>query len=262
MSIIYTVRKGDNLYNISKDHGVTLGELLAANPQFAKRDPNLIAIGETIEIPTVSDFCNTIDLKKGLAKCPKGKTPILSEVDAHAMFDILAKESHIPFDYPPDCCYSRAHEMCRIMKEKGVECRKYWLFDQHWGTSKQKSSLTPKDSHGNPVAFPDLAGGKQPVEWVYHVAPIIKVRKADGTVEDRIIDPSISSKPIRKDEWENIMGSPSGSYAEESGSDAYFQNKKHGHRITDPTGKETKMMFAEHKDSRNKRLKAAGMKTP
>ncbi len=261
MSIIYTVKKGDNLYNIAKDHGVTLGELLAANPSFSKRDPNLIVIGETIEIPTVSDFCNTIDLKKGLAKCPKGKTAILSETEAQEIFNILAKESHIPFDYPPDCCYSRAHEMCRIMKENGVECRKYWLYDKNFGSSSVKSSLAPVDSYGNPVVFPDYSGNNQPVTWVYHVAPIVKVRKADGTVEDRVIDPSISSKPIRKDEWENIMGSPVGSYSEESSSDAYFQNKKNGYYQSDPTGKKTDKQFGVHKKDRNLR-KSAVIKTP
>lgn len=260
MSIIYEVKKGDDLYSIAKYNGVTLGELLTANPKFSTRDPDLIFVGEKINIPTASAFCNSIDIKKGLAKCPKRKTAILSEVEAQNIFDILAIESHIPFDYPPDCCYSRAHEMCRIMEENGVECKKYWLFDQHWGSSKQKASLAPKDSHGKAILFPNLVGSK--VAWVYHVAPIVKVRKADGTVEDRIIDPSISSKPIRKDEWEGIMGSPAGSYAEESGSDAYFQNKKKKIYLADPMGKETNKMFKEHKNNRNKILKAAGMSAP
>lgn len=204
MSSNYTVKWGDNLYHIARAHGVTLGELLIANPQFAKRDPNLIAIGETIVIPDTPAFCDSLDLETATMKCPKKDIGILSESAAQKLFDLLDKESHIPFDYPPDCCYSRAHEMCRIMAQNGVECNKYWLYAKNFRTADQ-IDLIPKDKDGNAISFPNRKGNSRPIGWDYHVAPLIKVTKEDGSVEERVVDPSLASQPVSKDEWKAIM---------------------------------------------------------
>ena len=91
--------------------------------------------------------------------CTKPGSTQLSETEAENLFSELAEQDHIPFDYPPDCCYSRAHEMCRIIESKGIECRKYWLFDKNWGEqSKMRASLAPVDKADNPIAFPDPKG--------------------------------------------------------------------------------------------------------
>ena len=47
---MYTITKGDTLGKIAKAHGILLGELLAANPQY-KSDPNHIRIGDKVNIP-------------------------------------------------------------------------------------------------------------------------------------------------------------------------------------------------------------------
>lgn len=46
----YTVRSGDALYKISRAYGVSLQNLLSANPQIT--NPNLIRVGQVIRIPT------------------------------------------------------------------------------------------------------------------------------------------------------------------------------------------------------------------
>jgi hypothetical protein len=46
----YVVRPGDSLSKIAIAHGVDLGQLLAANPQFKDR-PNRIRVGDLVEIP-------------------------------------------------------------------------------------------------------------------------------------------------------------------------------------------------------------------
>ncbi len=52
MSATYKVVAGDSLSKIAARNGVTLKELIAANPQFSNgRNPNLIKIGETIILP-------------------------------------------------------------------------------------------------------------------------------------------------------------------------------------------------------------------
>ena len=45
----YTVKKGDTLWGISKQFGVGLRALIAANPQI--RNPNLIYVGDRVVIP-------------------------------------------------------------------------------------------------------------------------------------------------------------------------------------------------------------------
>lgn len=72
MSSPYLVQEGDNLYAIAKAHGVTLGELLAANPQFGSngRTPNMIYSGEELTIPSQTKFNKYIDLKRGVVNCP------------------------------------------------------------------------------------------------------------------------------------------------------------------------------------------------
>lgn len=45
----YTVRKGDTLWGIAKQYGVTLTALIAANPQI--KNPNLIYPGNEVKLP-------------------------------------------------------------------------------------------------------------------------------------------------------------------------------------------------------------------
>ena len=46
---VYTVRKGDTLWGIARRYGVTLSQLIAANPQI--KNPNLIYPGNEVRIP-------------------------------------------------------------------------------------------------------------------------------------------------------------------------------------------------------------------
>ena len=48
--ILYTIKKGDTLSKIAAAHGISVDELLAANPTI--KDPNKIALGQQIVIPT------------------------------------------------------------------------------------------------------------------------------------------------------------------------------------------------------------------
>jgi LysM repeat protein len=48
--VIYVVEAGDSMSGIAKEYGVTMDELLKANPQIT--DPNLILIGMELVIPT------------------------------------------------------------------------------------------------------------------------------------------------------------------------------------------------------------------
>ena len=188
--------------------------------------------------------------KCAVTPCPSGA---LTEKEAQGIFDELRRNAKLPFNYPVDCCFSRAHAMCRIMESKGITCRKFWLFSGNWPVSPD---LRPTNKAGKPIMFPDDSGTRQPIIWMYHVAPIVKVVKNDGTVEDRIIDPSLARKPITKDEWRRIQGNRQGSYSEESDSKAYFQNEKFHFREEDPDGSETRKQMENHRHERDRLLRA------
>ena len=53
MSATYQVRPGDSLSKIATQNGVTLAQLIAANPIFASgdRNPNQVTVGESIKLP-------------------------------------------------------------------------------------------------------------------------------------------------------------------------------------------------------------------
>lgn len=75
----YRVAPGDSLWSIAKAHGITLGELLTANPKLTKshgRDPDLIFPGEHIIIPD-SKFSEQADIDQTVVPCsilPEDKT--------------------------------------------------------------------------------------------------------------------------------------------------------------------------------------------
>ena len=50
---VYTIKKGETLSKIAADHGITIEELLAANPTI--KDPNKISEGQQIILPVASE---------------------------------------------------------------------------------------------------------------------------------------------------------------------------------------------------------------
>lgn len=129
--------------------------------------------------------------------CPLKKS--MTEAEAQSFMDQF-KKTDVPFDYPPDCCYARARVMCDMMEKKGFVSEKLW----------SKGNLTATKADGNPVTFPNRSGDPQTVQWGYHVAPIVDVEQPDGGVEKRVLDPSLSDKPLTVDEWKARCGvSPS-----------------------------------------------------
>lgn len=87
----YTVVKGDTLTAIAKKYGVTLAELIKANPQI--KDPNLIYPGQVINIPAKPGATTTVDNKD-----PKKVT----EPNSTATTEAAAKNATVnPSPQPP-----------------------------------------------------------------------------------------------------------------------------------------------------------------
>lgn len=99
----------------------------------------------------------------------------------------------IPFLYPDDGCWARAHEMCRLMINMGLSPRKVWIDHSpgYWLHVNTKN---------NPACY---------VEWGWHVAPTLCVRGPKFFQTQRmVIDPSLFTTPVSEATWKGVQGDP------------------------------------------------------
>jgi hypothetical protein len=94
----------------------------------------------------------------------------------------------IPFLFPDDGCWARAHEMCRLMIADGAAPEKVWI----QGGLRVNSSNKP-----NCI-----------VQWYWHVAPTLQV-DIGGTAQIYVIDPSLFNEAVPLATWKGIQGNPS-----------------------------------------------------
>jgi glutaminase-like protein len=99
----------------------------------------------------------------------------------------------IPFLYPDDGCWARAHEMCRLMINMGLSPRKVWI-DRSAGHQLHVSTKN------NPQCY---------VEWYWHVAPTLCVRGPEfWQWQTMVIDPSLFDAPVPLATWKGVQGDP------------------------------------------------------
>ena len=108
----------------------------------------------------------------------------------------------IPFMYPDDGCWARAHEMCRLMQNQGLNPRKVWIQGHlHVNTTNHPLTVYPPPA---PPPDPDCA-----VNWGWHVAPTLCVRVTWlwwlGVHREMVIDPSLFTTPVTQDDWQRKM---------------------------------------------------------
>jgi hypothetical protein len=95
----------------------------------------------------------------------------------------------IPFLYPDDGCFARAHEMCRLMIAMSLSPRKVWI---------RGNLRTP--TRNNPNCF---------VRWGWHVAPTLCVRGPwFWSQRTMVIDPSLFTAPVSPATWKSVQGDP------------------------------------------------------
>lgn len=89
----------------------------------------------------------------------------------------------IPFAYPTNWCWTRAHAMAQILiHEHGVVPGKVWI-------RGRLRAATRND--------PDCQ-----VRWGWHVAPLLMARKGEEGDEFPVVfDPSMFDEPVTRDEW-------------------------------------------------------------
>lgn len=127
----------------------------------------------------------------------------VSRTKARQVFDALALLSCepvtvpapcIPFRYPDDGCWGRAHEMCRLMTGMSVRSRKVWI--QGWLQVATRNHPTCE------------------VRWVWHVAPTLRVRSGwwlFGTVRTHVVDPALFTQPVTQTTWHSVQNDPNAS---------------------------------------------------
>lgn len=97
---------------------------------------------------------------------------------AQELMQAVLTMDDLPFEFVSDTCYARAELIAQRLRQEGADVEKIWMTGQNLG---------PSNAPG--------------VFWRYHVAPVIRVRLADGRVEVRVIDPTTRPTLLSIDEW-------------------------------------------------------------
>lgn len=128
----------------------------------------------------------------------------------------------IPFLYPDDGCWGRAHEMCRLMIAMGLSPRKVWI---------QGNLHTPTRNNPNCAVY-----------WGWHVAPTLCVRRFLFFTQRRVIDPSLFTKPVSETTWKGVQGDPNATLTPSSADIFYLWGNQ-----TDPTYAQTNAVLATYR---------------
>lgn len=132
----------------------------------------------------------------------------------------------IPFLYPDDGCWGRAHEMVRLMIDAGAKPKKVWIYG---------SLNTP--TRNNPNCH---------VLWGWHVAPTLCVRKwFFFGKQEKVVDPALFDTPVSKATWKGVQGDPNAQLVDTSA--AIFYRSFNGSTQTDPNYVQTQSVLATYR---------------
>lgn len=124
--------------------------------------------------------------------------PVISAARAQQLFDLVQGKTCeasapeppcIPFLYPDDGCWARAHQMCRLIEEAGDKAAKIW----NYATDGDLLSAATEN-------HPSCA-----VPWTFHVAPVVRVTNGSSPVI-RVLDPSLFDAPVSVRKWTDAQG--------------------------------------------------------
>lgn len=231
--------------------------LRAANPDFeqllealerARANKTLVAVTETADhdiidvrpLPGTSVTARLESAAEEIAAPSPTVSVTLGQVQQ--MFNLVspkiccpatAAAPCIPFNYPDDGCWGRAHEMCRLMIAAGITPNKVWIF----GNLRAASQNNPNCQ----------------VFWGWHVAPTLSVG-----AETYVVDPSLFNGPVTQATWAGAQGDPNPTLIPSPAS-TFWRNRNPASAITDPTYTETNKVLATYRNAlRVRAISAAG----
>ncbi len=103
-------------------------------------------------------------------------------------FARLAKLPDVPWKYPVDGCFARAHRSVEVLSDLGFRPKKVWAFPSGPDPLWVATSWAPKGY----------------VQWGYHVAAALPVKK-DGKTTFFVLDPALFDRPVSVREWAAAM---------------------------------------------------------
>jgi len=168
-----------------------------------------------------------------VVSCPKGA---LTEQEANQWFDDFKCREQIPWDYPQDCCYNRAHVMARELQAVGVDVGKVWNY-------------APPSVFGNGLRVSTPHASRGYVEWTYHVAPTVPVVDPQGKVSRLVLDPSMTNGPITPDQWKALQGTPLSKLVSTDAT-PYYRDPS-GRGFPAPPDHEVAQIFDRHREKRD-----------
>jgi uncharacterized Zn-binding protein involved in type VI secretion len=111
----------------------------------------------------------------------------LTPFQAQWLYNYLAQQQNIPFEYATDGCYTRADRMCEDIQALGIPCQKQFVH--------ATAASGPLD-----VPITNYPGGG--VTWGYHVAPVVPVAQPGGGSQPMVLDPSLGAGgPTSVNDW-------------------------------------------------------------
>jgi hypothetical protein len=152
----------------------------------------LVSETDAREVVDVRPFAGRTERHARAKAAPAELVKDVTLAQAKELFDMVvgitcdpldAEAPCIPFLYPDDGCFARAHDMCGRFVAKGVEPAKIWT----WGYN----------------IIPTVNNPACKVGWIYHVAPTLSVAGALYA-----IDPSLCDAPVTVEGWLAAMANP------------------------------------------------------
>jgi Glutaminase len=154
---------------------------------------------------------------------PKRAQEVFDSMNATSCDPLTVPPPCIPFLYPDDGCWGRAHEMCRLMIAMGLSPRKVWI----------QGALNVQTKN-NPVCQ---------VWWGWHVAPTLCVRGPGFfQKQEMVVDPSLFATPVPSATWKGVQGDPNATLTDSDASIFYLWGG-----YTDPTYVQTNQVLATYR---------------
>jgi hypothetical protein len=126
-------------------------------------------------------FANQETLDLYQANISRPAKQILTETEAQDIFNFLTHQNGIPYEYIRDNCFDRANAVSRLLEINGIESQKIF-------------------AHGIFIIDTPLSRtGMQ--RWTNHVAALIQIQNSQGTIETRVIDPTVSHELLSLSAW-------------------------------------------------------------
>lgn len=99
------------------------------------------------------------------------------------MAEVVKSIHYLPFRYKVDGCYARALYMSMELAAEGLESNAIFAFAQ--------------------PGAPLVVG---PIQWGYHVTPLLNVGPDEDHLTPMVFDPAIQPTPMTRDRWVELMG--------------------------------------------------------